>query len=155
MLDTDTFANIVKNTPLISIDLLVFDRENKLLLGWRVNSPAKNTWFVPGGRITKDETIHQAFKRISKVELGKEMDISEGKFLGVYEHIYPNENFGDIPDFSTHYIVLGFRIDIDHENFKLPHTQHNNYKWLPDSEVLKAENVHQNVKNYLNGYVLF
>lgn len=155
MLDYSTFKTIVKHTPLVSIDLLVVNPEEKLLLGWRINSPAKNSWFVPGGRIIKDETIHQAFRRISLSELGIEMDISKGSFLGVYEHIYPMENFCESKDFSTHYIVLGFRIDIAGNLSDLPVLQHKSYRWVAIPEVLSDPDIHQNVKNYFNGYMLF
>lgn len=45
MLDIKTFSNIIQNTPLISIDLIVTNRANQVLLGKRVNEPAKNFWF--------------------------------------------------------------------------------------------------------------
>ncbi len=155
MLDNSTFVTIVKNTPLISIDLLIFNREEKLLLGWRVNAPAKNCWFVPGGRIAKDERVSQAFKRICHAELGKEIDINMAAFQGVYEHIYPVENFTGSNDFGTHYIVLGFRLEFDDDFSALPLMQHERYRWSTLPEVLEDVTVHQNVKNYFNGYMLF
>ena len=67
-LDKDTFSTVIENAPLISIDLVVKNSEDKILLGQRVNKPAKNSWFVPGGRIYKDESIEQAFQRITKMK---------------------------------------------------------------------------------------
>ena len=64
MLTQDTFKTIVASTPLISIDLLVLDPQNNVLLGKRVNRPAQGFWFVPGGRVLKDESIEQAFIRL-------------------------------------------------------------------------------------------
>ena len=55
------FREIIKNAPLVSIDLIVKNREGKILLGLRINKPAQNTWFVPGGRIRKDETLDSVF----------------------------------------------------------------------------------------------
>ena len=155
MLDYSTFVTVVKNTPLVSIDLLIVNREEKFLLGWRVNPPLKNCWFVPGGRIAKGEKVSHAFKRICLAELGKKMDISLAKFQGVYEHIYPDENFTGSSDFGTHYVVLGFRIDIDHDFADLPMKQHQHYRWATIAEMLEDEKIHQNVKNYFNGYMLF
>ena len=48
------FSFIVKNTPLISIDFCIL-KGKKILLGKRLNSPAKDFYFVPGGRIRKGE----------------------------------------------------------------------------------------------------
>ena len=55
------FENVIKKTPMIAIDLCITD-ENKILLGKRINPPAKNYYFVPGGRIRKSETIKNAQK---------------------------------------------------------------------------------------------
>ncbi|MBN2611022.1 MAG: GDP-mannose mannosyl hydrolase [Bacteroidales bacterium] len=153
MLDYSTFKTVVKNTPLISIDLIVYNALHKILLGWRVNSPARDTWFVPGGRINKNETVAQAFSRITAAELGKEFHISAAQFMGVYEHIYPKENFTGSNDFDTHYIVLGFRIDLTENLNNLPPQQHKNYKWADVKEILNDCDVHQNVKNYFNGHI--
>ncbi|MFO7656459.1 MAG: GDP-mannose mannosyl hydrolase [Bacteroidales bacterium] len=153
MLDYLTFETVVKSTPLISIDLIVYNTEHKILLGLRVNSPARDTWFVPGGRINKNETVAQAFSRITAAELGKEYHISDGQFLGVYEHIYPKENFTGSDTFGTHYIVLGFRIDLTYDLTNIPPLQHKNYKWAEVEEILNDNDVHHNVKNYFNGHI--
>ena len=46
-LNKDKYLDIIKHTNLTSIDL-VFIYNDKILLGFRNNSPAKNSWFVPG-----------------------------------------------------------------------------------------------------------
>ena len=68
MLSKEDFISIVKNTPLVSIDLVIENKEGEILLGWRNNQPAKGYWFVPGGRIRKDENFRKAFNRILKTE---------------------------------------------------------------------------------------
>jgi hypothetical protein len=57
LLGEDDFAFIVRNAPLVSIDLIIRDPEHRVLLGRRVNEPAKGHYFVPGGAIRKNETI--------------------------------------------------------------------------------------------------
>jgi colanic acid biosynthesis protein WcaH len=54
MLDFALFKTIVEHTPLISIDLIVYNDESDVLLGKRVNPPAQNYYFVPRGRIYKE-----------------------------------------------------------------------------------------------------
>lgn len=66
MLAQHEFLEIVRLTPLVSIDLIVLDQAGDVLLGRRVNRPAQGMWFVPGGRIRKDETLADAFKRDRK-----------------------------------------------------------------------------------------
>ena len=58
------FLEVITRTPLVSIDLVIRDPKNRILLGFRTNEPAKNKWFVPGGRIKKGENIEEAFKRV-------------------------------------------------------------------------------------------
>ena len=63
-LSDSEFVDVVRNTPLVSIDLIISDPMGAILMGWRNNEPAKDTWFVPGGRIRKNERIAEAFERI-------------------------------------------------------------------------------------------
>ena len=48
-LSREEFLKVVENTPLVSIDLIVQDPQGRILVGYRKNRPAQNTWFVPGG----------------------------------------------------------------------------------------------------------
>ena len=108
-LSDSTFSLVVKNTPLIAIDLCIL-KENMILVGKRINSPAKNYFFVPGGRIFKSELKKNALKRILKSELGLTFKKDHEKFvenLGIYEHFY-DDNFLGEKDFGTHYVVIAY-----------------------------------------------
>lgn len=144
-LEKNIFSSIIENTPLISIDLIVRNQSNEILLGERLNKPAKSYWFVPGGRIYKDESINDAFSRISEDEIGIKSDIENAKFLGVYQHLYEDNVFND--NFSTHYVVLGFELVIE-EKLSLDTIQHKSQKWFKEKELLDNSKVHDNVKDY-------
>ncbi len=148
--EPEIFKCIIKNTPLVAIDLIIRNQEGKILLGLRKNRPAKGYYFVPGGRIFKNETLDEAFRNISKNEIGVELERKQAKFLGVYEHIYEDNFFGN--EFGTHYIVLAHIIDIDFE-LELPEEQHSDYIWLSPEEILKDERVHQYTKNYFLNHI--
>lgn len=143
-LDKDTFSTVIQNIPLISIDLIVKNRDEKILLGKRINEPAKAYWFVPGGRIYKDETLERAFCRIVKDEIGLEFQRNQSNFHGIYEHFYTNNVFND--KFSTHYIVLAHNIKIESE-IEL-NKQHEAYRWFSIEELLEHKDVHEYTKNY-------
>ncbi len=49
-LDDEKFLEIIDLSPLVSIDLIVYNDKNEVLLGKRANRPAKDYWFVPGGK---------------------------------------------------------------------------------------------------------
>jgi len=157
-LDNDTFAKVIASTPLISIDLVVRNANGQILLGLRTNRPAQGFWFVPGGRIFKNESIAQAFKRLTKAELGIELSIANAKYLGLYEHFYSDSVFdsgSEANNISTHYVVNGFEIvlpvlNADHTSHTLPKDQHEDYRWLSETELLAAPNVHVHSKWYFN-----
>lgn len=145
-LDLTTFKNVVSNTPLVSIDLIIRNANGRVLLGIRANRPAQGFWFVPGGRILKNETFKNAFLRLTKEELGIEIPISSASFLGPFEHLYLDNFSGD--DFSTHYVVLCYEVFFDCSIDALPKVQHTHYQWWEPSEILTSESVHKNTKAY-------
>jgi colanic acid biosynthesis protein WcaH len=128
------FFNVVKNTPLISIDLIIRDPSGAILMGWRNNEPAKNTWFVPGGCIHKNERISDAFERIMRTEIALEIPFREARFVGAFEHFYSTNCFGD-PGFGTHYCVLAHALRLDYRpNIKVD-SQHSKFDWLTSSST--------------------
>lgn len=147
-LDDALFSSVVANTPLVSIDLVVRNSEGNVLLGQRTNRPALGMWFVPGGRIFKDELISDAFLRIAREELGAESPMNDGQFLGVYEHFYPDNYSGDA--FSTHYVVLAYQLDLDISLNDLPQIQHDHYRWWERKEMMDSEEVHLHSRWYLD-----
>lgn len=146
-LDRSTFIEVVKNSPLVSIDLIVRNAENEVLLGFRNNEPAKNCWFTFGGRIYKNERIAQAFQRIVQEEIGTDVDVKNAQFVGVFEHLY-EENFAHKPGFGTHYVVLAYEVRLLEPLRALPTVQHHEYRWFRVEDAVKAENVHPYTKAY-------
>ncbi len=151
-LPEEDFIQIIKNTPLVAIDLIVENEDHNILLGWRKNAPAKGYWFVPGGRIFKNEKFPDAFKRITKNELGKSYPLSDASFLGVFEHIYPGENVSGREGFGTHYVVIAFRLKVYLPELYLNEEQHAGFRWSNLDELLQDANTHSNTKNYFNGH---
>ena len=153
-LSESDFSKVIKLSPLISLDLCII-KNRKILLGKRNNSPAKDYFFVPGGRIFKSELKVNALKRILKDELGFEIKIDNYNFikpLGDYEHFY-SDNFLNNNSFSTHYVVLAYLIPYEyltHIKKEVDNEQHSEYIWfdidLKDSNSYK---VHQCTLDYL------
>ena len=147
-LSKDTFQKVIASTPFISIDLIISNSKGEYLLGYRNNKPAQGYWFVPGGRILKDESKRYAFARLVQNELGIVLDITNAKFLGVFEHYYDDCVFDDA--ISTHYVVLGYEINLDIHLAELPQDQHSESTWFPKVELLSSENVHIHSKWYVH-----
>ncbi|MFP6844254.1 MAG: GDP-mannose mannosyl hydrolase [Thalassolituus sp.] len=148
LLDRETFKTIVDATPLVSIDLLVRNADSQILVGKRINRPAQGYWFVPGGRILKNERLTDAFLRLTEQELGVAIPIENSRYLGLYEHFYTDSIFGE--DVSTHYVVNGFEVVLPNGNSSLPKEQHNEYRWLSETEFRTSDEVHVHSRWYVD-----
>lgn len=144
---SDKFLNIVASTPLVSIDLVIRNKQGRVLLGYRTNNPAKGYWFVPGGIIRKNERLDAAFNRISENEIGLIYDRDDSKFLGVFEHYYP-ENFLEADNVDTHYVVLAHEIHLPDHTKILGDDQHSELRWWSVPELLANSYVHAYTKAY-------
>jgi colanic acid biosynthesis protein WcaH len=147
MLDDEEFSRIVRSAPLVSIDLIVRDPARNVLVGLRTNEPAKNYYFVPGGCIRKGESLKAAFARIAKVETGCQADLEDAAFLGVYEHMYPNNRFGHA-EYGTHYVVLAYELCLNHRPEIKLDSQHSSFRWMNETELRAEPSVHPNTKAY-------
>lgn len=148
MLCAHDFLEVVRLTPLVSIDLIVTDAQHRVLVGRRTNRPARGTWFVPGGRIRKDESLREAFRRVAADELGLIVGSPQAaSFRGVFEHRY-EDNFAGVPGISTHYVVLTYELALDSAFSVERFEQHSDYAWMPPSELLAREDVHDNTRAY-------
>lgn len=148
MLNFEDFKLVVKNTPLVAIDLVTIDYSRNIYIGKRLNNPAKDSYFVPGGRIFKGETFEKAFERISLAELGKRHHLADASFLGFFEHIYAENAFLD-DSFGTHYVVLAFVVYINADEISLSQ-QHSEILKLELNRLESVDGIHKYTKEYVN-----
>jgi len=145
-LQKDEFLQVIKNTQLLGVDLIIFNYKGEVLLGKRRNEPAKDSWFVPGGRMYKYEKLEDAVHRISKRELG--VTLGMDKKVGVYHHMYNNNVNND--DFGTHYVIFAVSINLTYD-IELKHDdQHEALQWWSVSNLINHDNVHLYTKNYFH-----
>ena len=147
MLNDKDFKKLVSISPLFSIDLVVVNSEYEILVGERKNAPAKGFWFVPGGRVFKNEPLDKAFTRICSNELGIEFSRNESSLLGLFEHFYDDSFFDS--EIKTHYINAAHVIKLKSEQLNLPEEQHSQYRWLSLEELQHDEQVHHYSKIFL------
>ncbi len=146
----EEFVQLVCALPLVSVDLVLVRDGREILLGLRNNRPAQGSWFVPGGRILKDEPRAAALQRVAARELGiADVAALRPRLLGVFEHFYPDCFAGDI-GVSTHYVVIAHRIDVA-AGFAVPgiDDQHQALRWWPIAEAAVDKGVHRYSQDYL------
>ena len=151
MLSVESYIDMVASSQLISIDLLVRNKDGKILLGKRRISPAKGWYFVPGGRVYKNETLKEGATRVLRCETGLKMKLQP---RCVSEHIYP-ENFCGAKDqngkvINTHYVCFAFDVDVesssvDENAFKL---QHEDMIWVDPEDISSRADIHEYVRLY-------
>jgi colanic acid biosynthesis protein WcaH len=140
-------------TQIVSIDLLIKNDKEQYLLGKRLNSPAKNSLFVPGGRIYKGEHIMSALTRIIKDEIN--IEHYDSWFYGLFDHYYKNESPSGRIDIDTHYVSIAFRVDLlnlslTNDNVNTFLNQHENLVWMTEEEILESNDVHIFTKNFFD-----
>ncbi len=147
LLNERELTTVIRLTPLVSIDLIVRDSAGRILLGLRNNEPAKDFYFVPGGRVLKDERLRDAFARILINETNIDAGYESATFLGIYEHFYSTNRFGE-PGLGTHYVVLAFEVAPPDVSVVQIEGQHSEYRWMHEHELLASALVHDNTKAY-------
>ncbi len=147
MLSADLFQTIIKHAPLFAKDFVVINEDDEILVGKRLNAPAKEWWFVPGGRVFKNEPLSVAFKRLSEMELGIQLEIKQAFLLGLFDHFYEDSSFSG--SVSTHYINATHVARIDKCSIGFPSEQHSNYRWVPVASLHQDITVHKYSKVFL------
>lgn len=147
-LPQELFKTIVANTPLIATDLIIINDSNEILLGRRVNRPARNFWFVPGGRILKNEGIADTISRVWHSEVSRNTPAPKWHFFGLYEHRYPDNVFDD-DSFDTYYLILAHILRVSSRLALSMDDQHEALSFWRLSDALVDPNVHEYTKIYL------
>ena len=150
------FLNIVDKSPLVAMDLVVVRGGTEILLGLRNNRPARGFWFVPGGRIQKNEPMQTALARVAQGELGLELSsLSQPPVhMGAFEHFYDDCFAGDA-DISTHYVVMGNLIHLPAgAELQATDAQHSDLRWWPLAQAQVSEQVHRFSKDYVDAVLL-
>ncbi|PKO29792.1 MAG: hypothetical protein CVU36_10750 [Betaproteobacteria bacterium HGW-Betaproteobacteria-9] len=148
------FQQAVAALPLVSVDWVLTNPAGELLVGQRLNAPARGTWFTPGGRIRKGEPLAAALRRVAAEELGLADErasalAQRGEPMGAWDHFYPDAAFS--PTVPTHYVNLPYAARLTGAELNalgLPvGEQHRHWQWLPLAQA--AQQVHAHVQPYV------
>jgi colanic acid biosynthesis protein WcaH len=101
------YRQILQVMPIPSVDLIVEDENQRVLLAKRANEPAKGMWWFPGGRVHFLETRLLAVERKLKEECGlvPEKIIELGTFDVIVEK-------SDDPHIKFHGITTLFHVKV-------------------------------------------
>ena len=102
----ELYTQILENMPVVCVDGLLH-YGNKFILFKRDYEPAKDEWWVFGGRLQKGEKLKNAIIRKAKEEMG--IDVKVEKQIGTYEMEFEKNRQG----VSTHTIAVVFLVTSD------------------------------------------
>jgi colanic acid biosynthesis protein WcaH len=146
-LNDDEFAQLIRIAPLVSIDIICVDADYRVLLLKRKDKPAKNCYFVPGGRILKNEAIGEAFERILNSETGLNEKFEAAQLVGANDHMHKTNRYGH-NGYGTHYVVLAYEIRFPEKQRMKVDEHHSSYIWVSPEKLVRMVDVHKYVKQY-------
>jgi len=137
-----TYKLIKSVMPICCVDLYIRDEQENILMLLRINEPAKNHWWFPGGRVFFEEKRHHAATRKLKDECNLlPFSITELKTYDVILPIPPNN--------LSHAITTVFSVRVN--GVKPPvnlDDLHEKHAWKKEDEWA-AENLHSFIENVL------
>ncbi len=142
------YTQILEHMPIPAVDF-VLQNQKKVLLALRKDEPAKGQWWIPGGRIQKNETLEAAIKRKALQEIGIEVEII--RKINCYEVFFDNAPFPEVKT-GVHYLSVCYLIKPKDKNIviTLDKTQEK-HKWIDKIEPT----LHPYVKQVLNDAKVF
>jgi len=103
----ELYQQFRRSMPLACVDLIVVDRDFRVLLLLRKNHPAFGEWWFPGGRVLYLETRRQAALRKAREECG--IHASSADEIGTYDVIFDDSEKG----LTSHGVTTLFVIRAD------------------------------------------
>jgi ADP-ribose pyrophosphatase YjhB (NUDIX family) len=115
-IDARLYKKIVEVMPIPTVDAITTYKKKFLLL-LRNNSPVKDNWWLPGGRIMRNENFDMAVLR----QLYEETDLKGWikRRVGVINQIFP----------EVHTISIYYHVEVDDDEVIL-NEEHREYRWV-------------------------
>jgi len=137
----EKYKEILELMPIVCVDLVIVYC-GKIFLAKRINEPAKGQWFLPGGRIMKNEKLNDAVMRKAKEETG--LDVKIIKPLMFDETMFDESSMEGVVS-GVHTVNLVYLVEAKNNKVKLD-TQNSEYKWID----IIDENWHPYVKKAIS-----
>jgi colanic acid biosynthesis protein WcaH len=121
---SELYFQILQNIPIACVDIAIV-AQGAVLLVKRKDPPARDQWWVPGGRVLKGEMMKQTAARKALEEVGIECHV--GPIIHTAETIFP-DGPGGIPVHSINSCFFLYPVD---QNFKPRLDDHHaDYRWV-------------------------
>lgn len=130
LIPAELYKQILENIPIPCVDIVIFHK-GKVLLVYRKEEPAKGKWWIPGGRIHKNEKLTDAVIRKVKEETNLKVRIE--KQIGGYEYMSDRGIYNDLKT-GTNAIAVNYLVTLlEEQEIKIDNTSLN-YRWIDKIE---------------------
>lgn len=153
-IESSIYKTIMDCSIIETVDFIIINKDNHILLWLRNNEPLKGVYYIPGGRRHKNEIIMDSAKRKMKEELRLDIDAERLIFLWIYDDIFENSMFKDT---GSHYspITYIYRLTEQEEiDIGVNDGQHANIKFFPLEDPALHEMVKIRVRDMKNKHLL-
>ena len=140
MIPEKIYSKIHALMPIACVDLVVW-REGQVLVLKRKDEPLRGGWFVPGGRVLRDEHLSYACARIVRDEACLESGFP--RFVGYDETMFDTDPFHHGK--GTHTVNLIFAVPGADGRVKLS-SRHSAYQWLEPYEIVRNSDYHPYIR---------
>lgn len=148
-IEKSTYQNAVHQLPIACVDIFLYNSKlDAYLLVFRKNAPAKDTWWIPGGRLYKGESFFEAAIRKCREEIN--VKVRPIKQLGTYSTLFPDSEW-ECQTHTINTIVLAIlssdekpEVNFDHADYQWRSLKHS-----PDAEDRYLNQAYQEALPYL------
>lgn len=150
-LPAELYGQLVRNTVVVCVDCLIvkyneYTNRHECLLVERADEPAKNLWWLPGGRLFKGETFFDGALRKVKEETGLTNDndcIKPIQILGFYNTFFSRSSWDTEEEKGTQTVqpIVLVKLEKNHPEILLDRTSER-YRWIgldPDEAIKNKE----------------
>jgi len=142
-LPEEVFQLVSRLTPMVNVDLMLKDSENRTLLTWREDRFYGPSWHIPGGIIRFKETAAQRIKKVAQTELETTVEFNEAP-LAITEMMASGR------DTRGHFISLLYECKLTgplspHLAFTSDSPSHGEWAWhdVPPEKLIPPQRVYQ------------
>lgn len=129
----------------VGVGVLIFDEDQKLLLGLRKSSHGNGTWCPPGGHVEYGESFEVAAVRETKEETGMVLDVNDLQIAGVTNDFFEES--------GKHYVTVMLRASKLCNNPMVKEPEKcDEWRWFEKNAL--PENLFLPMKNFLKKYRL-
>jgi len=126
----EEYKKITEQIPIVCIDVVIEHKE-KFLVCKRKEEPAKDQWWLVGGRIFFNELMFDCLKRKLQEEVG--IDWSKVIYyceIGTFETFFEKGKFG----FPIHTVNITFLVEISDDSVSINSDDFSDYRWIQGHE---------------------